>query len=200
MHRRAFLAALAAAVPASAGAAPVDELPLTPLPPTANPDSVPGLSWFGAGPSAIEIFDYNCPYCRAAFETLDARVAKKKLRIGLIDSPQLSAGSVQAAKIRQAALILYGPEKAYEFHRRLYARKGMIDGDVALDVAQGLGLDVAKLTDAANSPYVRARIIAQSHFLDDIGVATTPSFILGRKLLSGWPGAAGFDAALKVAR
>ncbi len=145
MHRRLFLAGVAltpatialASFPfaGSALAASVDDLPIVALPAGADPATVPGLSWFGSGPSAIEIFDYNCPYCRKAFETLDARVAKKKLRLGLMDSPQLSSGSVQAAKIRQAALILYGPDKAYEFHRRLYARKGMIDGDAALAVA-----------------------------------------------------------------
>jgi protein-disulfide isomerase len=199
LDRRIFLAGLALA-PAAACAATVDELPITPLPPGADPEAVPGLSWYGSGPSTIEIFDYNCPYCRAAFETLDARVTKKKLRLGLLDSPQLAAGSVQAAKIRQAALILFGPDKAYEFHRRLYARKGMIDGEAALSVAEELGFDMPKLTEAANSADVRSRIIAQAHFLDSIGVATTPSFIIGKKLLSGWPGEQGFNAALKAKR
>ena len=74
----------------------------------------------------------------------------------------------------------------------------MIDGEAALAVAGEMGLDVDKLADAANSDEARSRIIAQGHFLDAIGVATTPSFIIGAKLLSGWPGADGFDAALKV--
>jgi protein-disulfide isomerase len=198
VKRRLFLAGLALAPAFAAKAASVDELPITPLPAKADPDAVPGLSWHGVGPSAIEIFDYNCPYCRKAFETLDGLVAKKKLRLGLMDSPQLSSGSVQAAKIRQAVLILYGPDKAYDFHRRLYARKGMIDGEAALGVAEDMGFDMAKLTDAANGPDVRNRIIAQARFLDDIGVQTTPSFIIGRKLLGGWPGAAAFEAVLKA--
>jgi protein-disulfide isomerase len=196
MDRRVFLAGFAFAPAAQAFAASLDDLPLVALPAGADPLTVSGLSWFGTGPSAIEIFDYNCSYCRTAFQTLDAMVAKKKLRLGLMDSPQLTAGSVQAAKIRQAALILYGPDKAYEFHRRLYARKGMIDGDAALAVAEEMGFDLAKLAETANSQDVRGRIIAQARFLDNIGVATTPSFIIGAKLLSGWPGADGFSAAL----
>jgi protein-disulfide isomerase len=198
MDRRVFLAGLALAPSAPALAASLDDLPLVALPAGADPLTIPGLSWFGTGPSAIEIFDYNCSYCRAAFQTLDAMVAKKKLRLGLMDSPQRAPGSVQAAKIRQAALILHGPDKAYDFHRRLYARKGVIDGDAALAVAEDLGFDLAKLAEAANSPDARGRIIAQARFLDNIGVATTPSFIIGSKLLSGWPGAEGFGAALKA--
>lgn len=203
MKRRAFLAGLAlasgaAGQPTRVKAASVDDLPIVALPAGANPEVVPGLSWFGSGPPVIEIFDYNCPYCRKAFQALDERVARKKLRLGLMDSPQLAAGSVQAAKIRQAALILYGPDKAYEFHRSLYARKGMIDSDAALAVAQELGFDIDKLTEEANTQEVRDRIVAQARFLDSIGVATTPSFILGGRLLSGWPGAQAFDQALKA--
>ena len=209
MDRRIFLTGLSLAPglalglalsPAAARATTItaDDLPMAALPAGADPNAVPGLSWFGAGPSAIEVFDYNCPYCRKAFQTLDVLVIKKKLRLGLMDSPMLATGSVQAAKLRQAVLIVYGPDKAYDFHRRLYGKKGMIDGDVAVGVAQDMGLDLKKLADVANGQEVRDRIIAQMHFLDKIGVSTTPSFILNGKLLSGWPGAQGFNAALKA--
>ncbi len=198
MDRRLFLASLALLPSARAFARDADELSLVPLPPGADPNVAPGLSWFGSGPSAIEIFDYNCPYCRKAFQSLDAMVARKKLRLGLMDSPMLSAGSVQAAKLRQAVLMVYGPDKAFAFHRALYATKGRIDGDVALNAAQAMGLDVKKLADAANSREVRDRIIAQMDFLDRIGVSSTPSFIIKNRLLSGWPGPEAFALALSA--
>jgi protein-disulfide isomerase len=196
LDRRLFLASLALLPSARAFALDADELPLVPLPAGADPNSTPGLSWFGSGPSAIEIFDYNCPFCRKAFHSLDALVARKKLRLGLMDSPMLSTGSVQAAKLRQAALILYGPDKAFAFHRKLFATRGVIDGDVALSVAAAMGLDVKKLADIANSQQARDRIIAQMHFLDRIRVSSTPSFIIKGRLLSGWPGAEAFALAL----
>jgi protein-disulfide isomerase len=196
--RRAFLAclALAAAGPAFARA---EDLELAPLPDGADPAAVAGLSWYGSGRPAIEIFDYNCPYCRAAFQALDAMVAKKKLRLGLMDSPQLSTGSIQAAKIRQAVLILFGPDEAYQFHRRLSLSKGVIDGEAGLAIAQDMGLDVARVTEQANAPEVRDRIIAEARFLDRLTVTATPSFIIGSKLLAGWPGPQAFGAALKAA-
>ncbi|WP_298351544.1 thioredoxin domain-containing protein [Rhodoblastus sp.] len=196
MDRRLFLASLALLPAAPAHAVDADELSLVPLPPGVDANVAPGLSWFGSGPAAIEIFDYNCPYCRKAFQSLDAMVAKKKLRLGLIDSPMLSPGSIQAAKLRQAVLMLYGPEKAFAFHRALYAGKGRIDGDIALNAAQAMGLDVKKLADAANGREIRDRIIAQMDFLDRIGVSSTPSFIIKNRLLSGWPGPEAFALAL----
>ena len=168
-----------------------------PLPEGLDTQKCPGLSWFGSGPAAIEIFDYNCPYCRAVFQNLDARASKPgALRLGLIDSPQLSAGSIQAAKLRQAALRLYGPAEAYAYHRRLFAHRGAIDGETGLAAARDMGFDIAKLTDEADGDAVRDVLIGAAHFLDAAGVRATPAFILRGKLLSGWPGPAGFDAAL----
>ena len=202
MNRRGLLAglglglglSLACAIPRLARAEISEPKP---LPAGLDPNAAPGLSWAGSGPAAIEIFDYNCPYCRAVFEALDARVAKKTLRLGLIDSPQLSIGSIQAAKLRQAALILYGPAKAYAFHRRIFAQRGAIDGETALAAARAMKFDVVKLTETADSDPVRDILVAQARFLNQTGAQATPSFILGGKLVSGWPGPTNFDALLK---
>lgn len=204
MDRRSFFSGVALAAAATGftqfaapGLARADEVELTPLPPGVDPHACPGLSWAGSGPAAIEIFDYNCPYCRAVFQALDARVAHAgALRLGLIDSPQLSIGSIQAAKLRQAVLKLYGPAKAYAFHRRLFANRGAIDGEAGLAVVRALKLDVAKVTDLGDGDGVRNILIGQSHFLNRAGARATPSFILGGKMMSGWPGPAKFDAVL----
>jgi protein-disulfide isomerase len=196
MDRRGFLSGLALGL-ASPGISSALDFEPAPLPAGLEPNEAPGLSWAGEGPAAIEIFDYNCPYCRAVFQTLDARVAKNRLRLGLIDSPQLSIGSIQAAKLRQAALSLHGPAKAYAFHRRLFAQRGAIDGESGLAAAQALHFDVAQLTETADSDQIRDILVGAAHFLNKAGVRATPSFILGGKLLTGWPGPQGFDAILK---
>jgi protein-disulfide isomerase len=204
LDRRDFLAGgVACLLPVTPFAAQAREAEGDPadwaaLPEGLDPDDVPGLSWFGSGPKAIEIFDYNCAYCRAAFLALDKKLRKPgALRLGLIDSPQLSIGSIQAAKLRQAALILYGPAKAYAFHRRIFAQRGAIDGETGLAAARALKFDVEKLTETADSDAVRDILIAQAHFLNKAGAQATPSFFLGGKLVSGWPGPANFDALLK---
>jgi len=196
MNRRGLVSGLALAL-AAPTLARAEDFESAPLPSGLDARTCPGLSWAGSGPAAIEIFDYNCPYCRAVFRALDARIAKGALRLGLIDSPQLSIGSIQAAKLRQAALKLYGPAKAYVFHRRLFAQRGAIDGEAGLAAARELKFDVAKLTETADSDAVRDILVGASHFLSKTGVQATPSFIVGGKLLSGWPGAQVFDAALK---
>ena len=196
MDRRGLFSLLAGALvlPKLARA---QELEWAPLQEGLDAQKCPGLSWFGSGPAAIEIFDYNCSYCRAVFEALDSRANKPgTLRLGLIDSPQLSVGSIQAAKLRQAALRLYGPAKAYAFHRRLFVHRGAIDGETGLVAARDMRFDVAKLTEEADGDAVRDVLIGATHFLNAAGVRATPAFILRGKILSGWPGPAAFDAAL----
>jgi protein-disulfide isomerase len=196
MDRRGFLSGLAVALAAPVRA-DAQDFEATPLPPGLDPNAAPGLSWAGAGPAAIEIFDYNCPYCRAVFQALDARVARNKLRLGLIDSPQLSIGSIQAAKLRQAALRLHGPAKAYAFHRQLFAQRGAIDGESGLAAARALHFDVARLTETADSDDIRDILVGAAQFLNKAGARATPSFMIGGQLLTGWPGPQGFDRALK---
>ena len=99
MDRRGLLSVLAVAL-AAPKLARAQDVKFAPLPEGLDAQKCPGLSWFGSGPAAIEIFDYNCPNCRAVFQALDARASKPgALRLGLIDSPQLSVGSIQAAKL-----------------------------------------------------------------------------------------------------
>ena len=196
MDRRGLLSVLALIL-AAPKLARAQEMEWAPLPEGLDAQKCPGLSWFGSGPEAIEIFDYNCPYCRAVFQALDSRAEKPgALRLGLIDSPQLSVGSIQAAKLRQATLRLYGPAKGYAFHRRLFAHRGAIDGETGLAAARDMRLDIAKLTDEADSDPVRDGLIGAAHFLNAAGVRATPAFIMHGKIMSGWPGPAAFDAAL----
>jgi len=197
VNRRLFLSNLGLSrIPAPAAARPVESpSALQPLPEGLDPKNCPGLSWSGFGPAVIEVFDYNCPYCRKAFQMLDARAAKKgALQLGLVDSPVLSIGSIQAAKLRQAVLQVYGPETAYAFHRRLFAQRGMIDAAAALAIAGRMDLNAAKLTQVADSEEVRDILVAQSRFLNKAGVSATPTFIMGQSVLSGWPGAEAFDS------
>ena len=48
------------------------------------------------------------------------------------------------------------PAQFYDFHRRVYAGRGVIDGERALAVAKELGLGTKELTEAANDDRVTA--------------------------------------------
>ena len=162
------------------------------LPSDLSVEGLPGVVWTGAKhPDVIlvEYFDYNCPFCRKAEADLDALLRMNPgLRLGLVNNPILSLGSVQAAKVQQAVLRTAGPSKAYAFHQAVYSKHGSIDGPLSLQVVGDLGLDAKAIEAAADLPQVGAVIKRQSELAQSLGFEATPSFSLGNIGILGYPG------------
>ncbi len=174
------------------------------LPSDLSVEGLPGVLWTGARtPEVIlvEFFDYNCPYCRAAANDLDALLRTvPTLRLGLVNNAVLSPGSVQAAKIQQAVLRSSGPDTAYRFHRRLYETRGTIDGPMALAALSELGLDAKAIESAADLPQIGEVVRRQRKLAEALGFAATPSFMLGSIGLLGYPGPAALARAVAAFR
>jgi len=162
------------------------------IPAGLDPTKYPGIVWKGpadAKVSLIEYFDYNCGYCREAVGDLDALVASEPaMRLGLVDYAVLSPESAEAAKVHQAVLALAGPDAAYNFHARLFKRRGHANGAAALAVAQELGLDSAKVKEMANSPAVTEALVKQARLAQQLRLEATPSFVVDGAAILGWPG------------
>jgi protein-disulfide isomerase len=159
---------------------------------TGEIDYLPGVIWVGSKSSAVtiyEFYDYNCPYCRVASKDLHALVKKRpELRLGLINNAILSLGSMQAAKVELALLLLKGPAVAYEFHQRLFAMPGMNDGSRALKVAEDLGVLRRQIEPTADSDKVGGMLREQTSLAANLGLAATPSFVAGGVGVLGYPG------------
>jgi len=170
------------------------------LPAGLDPTKLPGIVWKGpadAKVSLIEYFDYNCGYCREAVGDLEALVASEPaMRLGLVDYAVLSPESAEAAKVHQAVLALAGPEMAYDFHVRLFKRRGHANGAAALAVARELGLDTKKVEEAANSPAVIDALTRQARLAQQLQLEATPSFIVGNVAILGWPGRSSIKRAV----
>ena len=162
------------------------------LPSDLSVEGLPGVVWTGAKhPDVIlvEYFDYNCPFCRKAEADLDALLRMNPgLRLGLVNNPILSLGSVQAAKVQQAVLRTAGPDKPYAFHQAVYAKRGPIDGPLSLQVIGEMGLDAHAIEAAADLPQVGTVIKRQAELAQSLGFEATPSFSLGNIGILGYPG------------
>ncbi|GJD47580.1 hypothetical protein OPKNFCMD_0288 [Methylobacterium crusticola] len=206
LSRRSVLAAALALLPAGARAQSEGQWhPLTgddgrPVPNTRLPGELAseigglrGVTWIGSRDAAVtlyEFFDYNCPWCRAAARDLAALTrAAPDLRVGLVNNPILSPASAQAAKVALAVQRGGGSGAAHALYAALLGgATSRIDGARALDAARALGHDRAALAQAAESDEVREALQAQMRLAADLGLAATPSYVVGTAALLGYPG------------
>jgi protein-disulfide isomerase len=135
-----------------------------------------------------EFYDLNCPYCRKASADIAALLrGNPELRLVLVPFPVLGIPSIQGGRVELAVAQL-APQKFYEFHRKLYDGRGVIDGDRALAAAQALGLDVAKVTDAANDDAITQQMVAHVKLGDALQIQATPGFAIKGVAIVGHPG------------
>jgi protein-disulfide isomerase len=137
----------------------------------------------------VEFYDLNCPFCRiAAVDVADMVETDPDLRLVLVAYPVLGDASVAAARIELAVARLAGPEQFYEFHRKIYSRRGVVDAARAFDVAHELNLDKAHLIALAASDEIGRAVEQHVQLGRALGIAATPGFVVGGVAVLGYPG------------
>lgn len=215
-----FALALLLAANANAGAPqrdrslqPVSELPLfnddgQRLPnhmvkPSTPIDTLPGVVVAGnpsGGATLVEFYDLNCPYCRIAVTDIADMVAvDAELRLVLVPFPVLGTASIAASRVEFAVAKIGTPQQFYDFHRAIYAQRGVIDGQRALQVARGLGLDGELLTKLGDSDEITQMLKDHVRLGNALGLAATPSFIVGNVAILGYPGRHNLQAIVDAA-
>jgi len=138
----------------------------------------------------VEMFDYNCGYCRNALPDLATLLAEDpNLKVILKEFPILSKESVDAARVA----VLVGKDKKVDywtFHQALFSSRGQVTGERALDEAQKLGMSKVDLALKAGSEEVSATIEKTYRLAKALNITGTPTYIIGSELI---PGAVGLD-------
>lgn len=135
--------------------------------------------------TVVEFFDYNCGYCRQAFDQiLKLTEAEKDVRVVFVEFPILSEESREAA---EAGIAAAKQNKYFEFHRALMAKPGPATGEKALKVAAELGLNIEQLKKDMASKETAELIEKNLTLGTSIGVQGTPAFFVGDEAIPGAP-------------
>jgi protein-disulfide isomerase len=145
----------------------------------------------------VEFFDYNCGYCKRALGDL-ARLMKDNpdLRVVLRDLPILAPGSVDAAKVANAATNQFKGEKFWEFHQKLLGSHAPVGKAEALAAAKDAGADMDKLTKDSEQPSVQAAVDQSTDLAKNLAISGTPSYVIGGEVVVGAVGYADLQAKI----
>jgi len=134
----------------------------------------------------VELFDYNCPYCRKAKGDIDALIkGDTRLRGVLKEFPVLGPDSVEASRVAVAAKLQLPPDKMRMFHDKLMETRGRASGDQAFALAKELGADVAKLQKDIQAGAISTVLHENAALADKLGITGTSTFILNEDIIAG---------------
>jgi protein-disulfide isomerase len=155
-------------------------------------DRLPGVVTVGnpnGKTTLVEFYDLNCPYCRiASADIADMVDLDRELKLVLVPFPVLGIASIAASRVELAVAKLGTSRQFYDFHRKIYAQRGVTDGARALEVAHGLGFDDKVLAALGDSDEVTEIMKAHLRLGNSLGLAATPAFIVGNVAILGYPG------------
>lgn len=155
----------------------------------------------GGDVTLMQFYDLNCPYCREAAIEVDALVrADTKLKLILVPYAVLSVQSVQGALIELGVSKMLTPPQYLDFHKRLYASRGTIDGQKALAAAKEMGLDPAKVAAAGNTQDNLDILRTTSTVGSEARLMATPGYVIGGVAIIGHPGRKSLEKVIAAMR
>jgi protein-disulfide isomerase len=150
------------------------------------------------GVTVVEFFDYRCGYCKRAEGAVMKLLADHPdVRFVFKEFPILGPESLVAAK---AGLAAHKQGGYLKFHQALMTLPGLITMSAIEELAGKQGLDVSKLKTDMESPEVQS-ILSRNRVLGhEVGVKSTPSFVIGSELVPGAMDAAAFKRLIAQAQ
>lgn len=148
--------------------------------------------------TVVEFLDYNCGYCKKAFEDVQGLLdTDKNVKIVFVEMPILGPTSLTAA---QWALAAKEQGKYFEFHTALMEFQGNKDEAALTKIAQDLELDIEKMKADAAGDKVQDTINKSVEIARDMGIQGTPAFIVGDQIFRGYIGTDALIESVKEER
>lgn len=148
--------------------------------------------------TVIEFFDYQCGYCRRVGPTVAALVAADPgVRVVLKEFPILGDASVAAAR---ASLAANRQGKGAAFHHTLLGGRGATTRARIEDAARQAGVDLDRLMADAGNPAMDQHLVANVEAALALGINSTPTFVVGDRIIRGAVPLAELQAAIAEER
>ncbi len=150
-----------------------------------KPDGRPQAGPDDALVTIIEYSDFQCPFCEKVLPTLnriketypgDVRIVFRQRPLGM---------HPQARPAAQAALAAHRQGKFWEMHDLLFQNRKLLSMAKFEELAQQLGLDMAKFKADFEDPEIAKMIREDEVVATTFGARGTPAFFINGRFLSG---------------
>ena len=149
--------------------------------------------------TVVEFFDYNCGYCKRAYDDMAAMVAEDgNLRFVLKEFPILGPDSHKAHIVSMAFRAL-APDRYGEFHRALLTGARATEA-TAIAAAVALGVDEAALREEMKNPAIADAFSQTYELAQSLAITGTPSYVIGQEVVFGALGKAVLEEKVALAR
>lgn len=166
----------------------------------------PSLGDADAPVTMIEYADFQCPFCGKFARETEPELIKRFVDTGVLriewrDFPYLGDESMRAALAARAA---QEQDMFWEFHDAAYAAQGSPNSgtftdEKLLELARGLGLDMAAFEEAFLSEKYKDAVEKAFREGQDAGVTGTPTFVINGRVIVGAQPLEAFVQAIEAA-
>ena len=133
----------------------------------------------------IEFSDFQCPFCRGAFPTVNQVLTAYGDRIHFVYRHYPLANHPRARPAAEASQCAAEQGKFWQFYDKRFGDQSRLsDEDFKQDAAQ-LGLETAQFNACVDSHKYGAEIDNDIHAANEAGVSGTPAFFINGRILSG---------------
>jgi protein-disulfide isomerase len=177
-----------------------DTAPVSPAAAAAQPDSdvvKADLARIQGSPTApiwvIEVSDFQCPYCKQWHEQTYHKLREEFVRTGKVRLAYINfplAQHIHARPAAEAAMCAGAQGRFWEMHDALYTNQGrwsVLTSSTAYfeSLARDTGVDLARWRQCVQSGKMKPWIQADQDRARAAGAASTPSFMIGDRILIG---------------
>ena len=145
-------------------------------------DGSPSRGPEGAAVTLVEFADFECPFCQHLAPTLDEIWESRKTSVRFVYKFMPLSMHPHGEIAARAAIAAQAQGKFWEMHHELFANGSRLEESDLQGYARAIGLDVDRFLADEHSPATSARLEADRHLAEDLGVKGTPTiFVNGRE-------------------
>lgn len=132
----------------------------------------------------VEFSDFECRFCRDVQPALKQVVESYSKEVKLVFKHLPLEGHRHALSAARAAYCAAEQDRFWQFHDSLFAA-GSLSPGIFEQIAEELGLGLARFRQCLNSEQSRAAVIKDIETARKFRIDSTPSFLVNGKLLKG---------------